>query len=202
MTLTELAYLLLSMAMSIFMLLTVIFWEMNFISHCLVAFAIGMMAYQMFTTKPPYVLSGNVYVALFSAPLFIGLIGTFGYVLDDIQRATTIFFGITSYIVGFWSWYIISVFQEEHQREKILHKVVEHTRMVNIRSLGEIAWCVFGPLALLVSAKVEPPTRVEIVEKLYSVGSHMIDSFFGALIALCRLIQSKLPTNDHIQKGQ
>jgi len=160
MMLVEVTYLLVSIMMSIFMLLTVIFCEMNFASHCMVAWTIGAMAYTMFTMKPRYVLSGNVYVVLFSAPIIIGLIGTLGSIINDSLRAMTIAFGVASYIIGLWSWYIISVFHEEHQRDNMVRIVIENTRItVNTKTIGEIAWVVFGPLALLVSSKVEPPTR-------------------------------------------
>lgn len=199
--LVEFLYYAASIAISIFMLLTVIFWEMNFISHCIVAWVIGVMAYQMFTTKPQYVLSGNVYIALFSAPFFIGSIGILGCAQIGIHLAATIFFGVTSYVVGFWSWYVITMFQEEHARERLLRGEIPYSRKINASSIGDIAWLVFGPVVLLVSSKVEPPTRAEIIEGLDNIGSRCAEFFFGVLIVVCRMIQSELPTNEQKRKG-
>lgn len=138
MILVEVLYYVASIVISTFMLLTVIFWKMNIIFHCIVAWVIGMMAYQLFTTKPRYVLSGNMYVVLFGAPAFIGMIGLLGCVHIGTQLAATIFFGITSYIIGFWSWYVITVFHEEHVRERLLRGEVHCPRKVNTSSIGEI----------------------------------------------------------------
>lgn len=202
MMLVEVLYYVASIAMSIFMLLTVVFWEMSFAAHCIVAWAIGMMAYQIFITRPRYILSGNMYVALFSVPAFIGLMGILGCVQIGIQLAATIFFGITSYIVGFWLWYVITVYKEEHARERLLRGEIPYSKKINASSIRDIAWLVFGPVVLLVSSKVEPPTRAEIIEGLDNIGSRCAEFIFGVLIVVCRMIQSELPTNEQKRKGE